>query len=429
MKPTRTTRAGRSGTARAPRQHARRTRGRRRPRTSAPSISEAPSGRRARPPTGPSRCGGRRASARAAPRSGRPALHDEAVGQLPHARPERGEALGEGGDAVALLDAQLAGAGHRERALARRRRPRRGPAPRRSGRARARGRPSCRASRDEDATIEPTGSGSLASSAGLDAAAHGPQHVDEGGAGRARAARRRAAPRSRAGRAPPPPGRRRSRRRRARRTSVPAQARAAPHGRARGRRARPSTPKAGSIRSVWSRLGAGSRTVVTPSACRPASRTAVFTCALATGRSCVEAAQAAAVDRQRRPAVGGQARWRPWRAAGRPRARAGRRRSDSSPVSTERNGRPARAPASMRIVEPEFSASRTAAGARQAARPPLVDRDARPVPARSRRRARAGRRGSRRSRRPRSSCGRGSGPRPSRRGSRPGARWTCRRGG
>ena len=49
----------------------------------------------------------------------------------------------------------------------------------------------------------------------------------------------------------------------------------------------------------------------------------------------------------------------------------GRRRSDSSPVSTERNGRPARAPASMRIVDPEFSASRTAAGARQASRPPL----------------------------------------------------------
>ena len=46
------------------------------------------------------------------------------------------------------------------------------------------------------------------------------------------------------------------------------------------------TPKAASMRSVWSRLAAGSRTVVRPSACRPASSTAVFTCALATGRSC-----------------------------------------------------------------------------------------------------------------------------------------------
>ena len=50
----------------------------------------------------------------------------------------------------------------------------------------------------------------------------------------------------------------------------------------------------------------------------------------------------------------------------------GRRRSDSSPVSTERNGRPARAPASMRIVEPEFSASRGAAGARQPGSPSLA---------------------------------------------------------
>jgi hypothetical protein len=47
----------------------------------------------------------------------------------------------------------------------------------------------------------------------------------------------------------------------------------------------------------------------------------------------------------------------------------GRRRRDSSPVSTVRNGRPPRAPASMRIVEPEFSASRTASGARQAPTP------------------------------------------------------------
>ena len=43
------------------------------------------------------------------------------------------------------------------------------------------------------------------------------------------------------------------------------------------------TPKPRSMRSVWSRVGAGSVTVVMPSAYRPASRIADFTCALATG--------------------------------------------------------------------------------------------------------------------------------------------------
>ena len=42
-------------------------------------------------------------------------------------------------------------------------------------------------------------------------------------------------------------------------------------------------PAAASIRSVWSRVGAGSTTVVSPSASRPARRTHDFTWALATG--------------------------------------------------------------------------------------------------------------------------------------------------
>ena len=49
-----------------------------------------------------------------------------------------------------------------------------------------------------------------------------------------------------------------------------------------GRR-RTRTPAASSISSVWSRVGAGSTTVVAPSALRPASSTADFTWALATG--------------------------------------------------------------------------------------------------------------------------------------------------
>ena len=48
---------------------------------------------------------------------------------------------------------------------------------------------------------------------------------------------------------------------------------------------RTGTPAASSISSVWSRVGAGSSTVVLPRAPSPASSTADFTCALATGSS------------------------------------------------------------------------------------------------------------------------------------------------
>ena len=49
--------------------------------------------------------------------------------------------------------------------------------------------------------------------------------------------------------------------------------------------------------------------------------------------------------------------------------RMGRRRSEPSPVSRLQNGRPARAPASIRRVVPEFPASRTVSGSRQASGP------------------------------------------------------------
>ena len=48
---------------------------------------------------------------------------------------------------------------------------------------------------------------------------------------------------------------------------------------------RTSAPNAPSMRSVWSRVGTGSTTVVSPSAKSPAISTADFTCALATGSS------------------------------------------------------------------------------------------------------------------------------------------------
>ena len=113
------------------------------------------------------------------------------------------------------------------------------------------------------------------------------------------------------------------------------------------------------MRSVWSRLGLGSPTVVSPSACSPASRTAVFTCALATGSSYV-------IPCSRPPSIvsGGRSSVvrtvAPIARSGAATRSTGRLRSDSSPVSTVRKGRPASAPASMRIVEPEFSASSTA---------------------------------------------------------------------
>ena len=46
------------------------------------------------------------------------------------------------------------------------------------------------------------------------------------------------------------------------------------------------TPNAASARSVWSRVGAGSTTVVRPSVCSPARMTALFTCALGTSGRC-----------------------------------------------------------------------------------------------------------------------------------------------
>ena len=45
------------------------------------------------------------------------------------------------------------------------------------------------------------------------------------------------------------------------------------------------TPKAVSMRSVWSRVGAGSVTRVSPWAYKPASMSEDFTCALAIGMS------------------------------------------------------------------------------------------------------------------------------------------------
>ena len=105
-------------------------------------------------------------------------------------------------------------------------------------------------------------------------------------------------------------------------------------------------PAAASISSVWSRVGAGSSTVVCPLAPSPASRIADFTCALATGSSYSIPCSSRALDRERQPAVrspssdGAHAR-----RAARRRAPSAGRESDSSPTSSKRPAWKARMPA------------------------------------------------------------------------------------
>ena len=118
------------------------------------------------------------------------------------------------------------------------------------------------------------------------------------------------------------------------------------------------------MRSVWSRERTFSMTVVFPLAKRPASRTALFTCALATGR------RYSMPCKSERPSItsGGQdfslSAWRSapiWRRGSITRC-IGRLESEASPMRRERKGCAARMPAMRRIVVPEFPQSRSASG-------------------------------------------------------------------
>ena len=130
-------------------------------------------------------------------------------------------------------------------------------------------------------------------------------------------------------------------------------------------------PIAPSMRSVWSRDRDGSTTVVGPSAARPASSSADLTCADATGVSmrCPPASGP--------PSITSGGSVPPARAVMRaPRLRRGvtmrpigRRRSDPSPLSMDRNGKPASRPLRSRIVVPELPQSSTSAASRRPARP------------------------------------------------------------
>ena len=117
---------------------------------------------------------------------------------------------------------------------------------------------------------------------------------------------------------------------------------------------------------------------VTPSAWSPASTSADLTCASRDRELVTLRPQGSPVDRKRRPvAVVAAVDDRTHRGRSGSTTRAiGRCRSESSPLSTERNGRPASVPDSTRIVVPLFSQSRTLPGSDQLSMPFLHDHGA-----------------------------------------------------
>ena len=129
-------------------------------------------------------------------------------------------------------------------------------------------------------------------------------------------------------------------------------------------------PMAESMRSLWSRVCAGSTTVVGPSAPRAASSNADFTCAEATGVS-----TRAPCRRRPHTTSGGSVpparalTSAPSAARGRTMRSIGRRRSEASPLSTHIIGNAASMPASSRIDVPELPQSSTSSGSTSAPRP------------------------------------------------------------
>ena len=247
----------------------------------------------------PSRCGGRRASARrrrgAAARRATVSPSGCSSTRGAHAA----QALGEGGDAVALLDPQLGRAAHdRERAR----------------RARA-------AATARIGTSSISAGTSAALTIALRAAARrAPRSSPPAPASSLRtpvsiwrahrAAARRGTPCARGLSSTPSMRTRASGRTSAATTRKAALETSPGTSRSRGaRRAPPSTDTAAPVdldrrrrrRAAGARCGRGwapaRRPCVRPSACRPASRTAVFTCALGDGQAQCDRLQRAAVDR------------------------------------------------------------------------------------------------------------------------------------
>ena len=120
---------------------------------------------------------------------------------------------------------------------------------------------------------------------------------------------------------------------------------------------RSRTPPASSMRSVWSRVGMRSMTVVGPSALRPARRIADFTCALATSGSI-------SIPRSPPEPRTTSGAWPSVVATSAPILRSGaatrsigRGVSDSSPVSVNSPFCPARTPARRRMSVPALRQS------------------------------------------------------------------------
>ena len=180
------------------------------------------------------------------------------------------------------------------------------------------------------------------------------------------------------------------------------------------------------MRSVWSRVGIRSMTVVGPSALRPARRIADFTCALATSGS-ISIPRSAPEPRTTSgawPSVVSTSA--PMRRSGAATRSIGRGVSDSSPVSVNSPSCPARTPVEQAHERPRVAAvDRAGAQPAQARRPARrARRRRRPRP---RRRARASRPPSPACRRSGRSRARPSPPRRARRSGRRGARSTCPR--
>ncbi len=100
-------------------------------------------------------------------------------------------------------------------------------------------------------------------------------------------------------------------------------------------------------------------TLVTPSACSPASRTALFTCALGVvGRCAIACSFAPCTINGACPSVASIRA--PIRSSGSITRRIGRRDSEASPTKVVENGVPASTPDRSRIVVPELPQSSSA---------------------------------------------------------------------
>ena len=132
-----------------------------------------------------------------------------------------------------------------------------------------------------------------------------------------------------------------------------------------------ATPRARSIRSVWSRVATASVTHVSPSAARPASRIADLTWALGTGVSYVIGSSGAwpVIASGSRVAPPRPANVAPMRPSGSTTRPIGRRRSEASPSRIANSSRPASTPATRRALVPELPQSRMSVGSTRASPP------------------------------------------------------------